>query len=964
MTPPFPQRLFLVLVAVAGLAAHPGLPSAASAQEKPTLTPDDYGQWETLGQAVLSPDGLWLAVGISRVDDQDELRIHRTDSDSVVVVPFGRSPRFSDDGAWLAYVIGISPDEREALQERREPVRNDMGLLNLRTGEQETIEEISSFSFSGDGRHLALRRYQPEEQESAGADAIVRDLDSGTSISFGNVAVLAWQDEGHLLAMTVDAADRVGNGVRLYDPVAGRIRSLDTDEAEYRELSWREEAADLAVLKTYTDDEHEDTAHVVLAWRELDEGDGEASVLDPRSSPGLLPGQRVVEHRAPSWSEDGSILFLGYQERIPVPEDEGEDEGGADEGDEAEGDVAEGDEGQGDAEGDREDGEGEGGGGEAGEDEEEERAGVEIWHSLDVDPVPQQRVRERQLRQRNHIGAWHLEDGRFLMLGGEHADQTTLLEGGGHVLNRDETPYDVDAMFNQQFYDLYAVDARSGAESPIRERITLAAQGSPEGRYAIWFEGEDWWTHDLSSGETRNITADLGGTFVNLDLTPTREQMPAFGVAGWTEDDRAVLINDRWDVWEVRADGSGGRRLTKGAEADVRYRAVQPDAEAEAFDAGEPVYYSTYSEWTKEAGFSRARPGSDPEALVWDDASYGSFRAALRKARDADLFVFRRERFDDSPDYFASGPDLDDATQVTRTNPFQDDYAWGRTELVEYENEWGRRLQGVLTYPAGYEPGRQYPMIVYHYELLSQGLHQYQVPDPTRYYNQQIWTHEGYFVFRPDIVYRDRRPGQSNVETLRPAVAAVLETGLVDPERVGLIGHSWGGYQTTFFVTQDDLFASAVAGAPLTNLMSMYLSFYWNSGGTDARIFEISQGRMQVPWWEDWDSYFNNSPVHHIETLNTPLLMMFGTEDGAVEFNQGVEFYNAARRAGKQMVMLVYEGENHGLAEEPNQLDYQTRILEWFGHYLKGEPAPDWITKGVPYLQQKDGPRAKRRVVS
>ncbi len=946
---------FLLLAAAAAL-----LTSDAVAQQKPTLTPDDYGQWETLGQVTLSPDGLWLAVGISRVNDEAELRIHRTDSDSVVVVPFGRSPQFSDDGAWLAYVIGISPDEREALQERREPVRNDMGLLNLRTGEQETIEDISSFSFSGDGRHLALRRYEPEEQETAGADAIVRTLASGTSISFGNVAALAWQDEGHLLAMTVDTEDRVGNGVRLYDPESGRISSLDTDDAEYRELSWREEAADLAVLKTYTDDEHDDTAHVALAWRNLDDGDGEALVLDPRESPALLPGQRVVEHRSPSWSDDGSILFLGYQERIPVPEDE---EAGADEGDDTESDEEQGDTGEDDAEGE-EDEEGEGDEGEADDDEEEERAGVEIWHTLDVDPVPQQRVRERQLRQRSQIAAWHLDDGRVLMLGGDRADQTTLLEGGGHVLNRDETPYDVDAMFSQQFYDLYAVDTGTGAESLVRERITLGAQGSPEGRYAVWFEGEDWWSHDLSSGETRNITGGLGGTFVNLDLTPTREQMPAFGLAGWTEDDESVLINDRWDVWEVQADGSSGRRLTRGAEDEVRYRAMQPDREAEAFDAGEPIYYSNYGQWTKEAGFSRARPGQDPESLIWDDASYGSFGGALRKARDADVFVFRRERFDDSPDYFATGPDLDDASQVTRTNPFQDDYAWGRTELVEYENEWGRRLQGALTYPADYEPGRQYPMIVYHYELLSQGLHQYQVPDPTRYYNQQIWTHEGYFVFRPDVVYRDRRPGQSNVETLRPAVAAVLETGLVDPERIGLIGHSWGGYQTTFFVTQDNLFASAVAGAPLTNLMSMYLSFYWNSGGTDARIFEISQGRMQVPWWEDWDSYFNNSPVHHIENLDTPLLMMFGTEDGAVEFNQGVEFYNAARRAGKHMVMLVYEGENHGLAEEPNQLDYQSRILEWFGHYLKGDPAPDWITKGVPYLLQKDGPRTKRRVVS
>ena len=183
---------------------------------------------------------------------------------------------------------------------------------------------------------------------------------------------------------------------------------------------------------------------------------------------------------------------------------------------------------------------------------------------------------------------------------------------------------------------------------------------------------------------------------------------------------------------------------------------------------------------------------------------------------------------------------------------------------------------------------------------------------------------------------------------------------MIDADRVGLIGHSWGGYQTTFFVTQDDLFAAAVAGAPLTNLMSMYLSFYWNTGGTDARIFEISQGRMQVPWWEDWDSYFNNSPLHHIQNLNTPLLMEFGTDDGAVEFNQGVEFYNAARRAGKHMVMLGYEGENHGLAREPNQRDYQSRILQWFAHYLKGEPAPEWITTGVPYLEQKDGLKKKQ----
>jgi dipeptidyl aminopeptidase/acylaminoacyl peptidase len=169
---------------------------------------------------------------------------------------------------------------------------------------------------------------------------------------------------------------------------------------------------------------------------------------------------------------------------------------------------------------------------------------------------------------------------------------------------------------------------------------------------------------------------------------------------------------------------------------------------------------------------------------------------------------------------------------------------------------------------------------------------------------------------------------------------------------VGLIGHSWGGYQTAFVPTQTDIFAAAVAGAPLTDLYSMYLSVYWNTGSTDARIFEISQGRMEVPPWQDLDSYLANSPVHHIEKLKTPMLVTFGTEDGAVDWDQGTIMYNAARRAGKDFVLLVYEGENHGLAKKPNQIDYHRRINEWFGHYLKGEEAAPWIKQGVKFLDK------------
>ena len=122
-----------------------------------------------------------------------------------------------------------------------------------------------------------------------------------------------------------------------------------------------------------------------------------------------------------------------------------------------------------------------------------------------------------------------------------------------------------------------------------------------------------------------------------------------------------------------------------------------------------------------------------------------------------------------------------------------------------------------------------------------------------------------------------------------------------------------------------------------------------------------SQGRMDKPFWRDVDNYVRNSPIHGLDNLNTPLLMAFGDKDGAVDWGQGVQMYNAARWAGKEdVVMLVYPGENHSLAKEENQVDYHHRILEWFGHYLKGEEAKKWITEGKSFLDRQKELEAKK----
>ena len=203
----------------------------------------------------------------------------------------------------------------------------------------------------------------------------------------------------------------------------------------------------------------------------------------------------------------------------------------------------------------------------------------------------------------------------------------------------------------------------------------------------------------------------------------------------------------------------------------------------------------------------------------------------------------------------------------------------------------------------------------------------------------------------PDITYKINDPGMSAVWSVLPALDAAIDTGVIDPDNVGLHGHSWGGYQPSFLVTQTDKFAAAVAGAPLTNMISMYSSIYWNSGGGNMAIFESSQGRFTGDYLEATDAYIRNSPVFFADRVQTPLIILHNDQDGAVDWNQGIEYYNTLRRLGKDVVMLQYVGENHGLRVPANQKDYTVRMREFFDHHLKGADAPAWLLEGVPHLK-------------
>jgi dipeptidyl aminopeptidase/acylaminoacyl peptidase len=274
--------------------------------------------------------------------------------------------------------------------------------------------------------------------------------------------------------------------------------------------------------------------------------------------------------------------------------------------------------------------------------------------------------------------------------------------------------------------------------------------------------------------------------------------------------------------------------------------------------------------------------------------------------------------------------------------------------LINYTSAKGDKLQGALYLPANYQPGKKYPLLVTIYEKRSNLANTYVNVNETSTPNRSIYTSRGYAVLDPDIVYRVNDPGMSAVWCVVPAVKAAIATGMIDSSNVGLWGHSWGGYQTAFLVTQTNIFKAAIAGAPLTDMVSMYGSIYWNTGAADQAIFESSQGRFKGNYADNYDAYIRNSPNFHAKNVKTPLIILADDKDGAVDFNQGITYFNTLRQMGKDVILLEYVGENHGLARPINQMDYAMRQKDWFDHYLEGAPAPDWMTKGIPRIKMDE----------
>lgn len=900
---PLPLWVLVLAAVLAGAAGARGQEFVASPAKRP-LPISEYRLWRTIVGETIAPDGRWVAWTYRRERGDDTLHVAALDSEVRYEIPRGSEPLFSDDGRWVAYFVSPPFAEAEAARREEKPVTRRVELLRLSNGERVSWEDAESFEFSRGGGHLLVRKRRKDPKaELRGRDVILRGLRAGYDELLGSVDEAAFNKPGTYLAYTVDAADGDGNGLYLLDLALGVRRPLDQGSGRYSRLTWSPEGDGVAVLRGTVPEGKTERENALVAVAGLDAPVARRVVFGSGGEGGLPKDWVFSEKGELTWSEDLATVFVGIKpqaEKLPPWPKEALP-----------------------------------------------LADVNIWHWAD-DRL--QSVQQRQAvrdRDRTFLAAAHLELRRVVPLADSAMQNVQPGRDGRWAVGTDASPYVSD--WKPPYADYYRVDPRTGERTLFLAGHLRTLGLSPDGAFFLYWKDGHVWLYDMASGRHRNLTERAPVSFVDEDYDHPGER-PPYGVAGWAKDGRGVLLNHRHDVWLQPLDGSPATNLTQGVgeREEIVLRYLRTDPEERFVDLDRPLLFTAYGRWTKREGFFELAHGR-MQGLVWEDRKFGR----PQKARNAERYLFTVQTFREFPDLWVSGRDFASRKRVTVANPQQDDYLWGFRILFEYTNRDGVRLQGTLAIPDTYEPGQRLPMIVRFYEDTSQDLHLYPTPAYRHAPNFAGYVSNGYLVMQPDIHFRTGTTHSDMLECVEAAVQKVIDMGYADPGRIGLSGHSFSGGGAAYIATRSKMFAAIAHGAAPINLVSEFNQLFKSSGQNNHRYDIYGQGRYGTNPYDDFQLYWDQSPISGVQNVTTPILYLHGEDDGTVNWEQGLEWYNALRFLGRPIIWLSYPKEGHGLQRLENRIDFQMRLQDFFDHHLKGAPAPDWMRSGVPYLEKE-----------
>ena len=922
---------------------------ASAAPGTKTITFADLMKFRAIAGPVISEDGKVVAYGLQPGRGDGEAVVHALATGSLVKVPLGASPVISKDGRFVAMVLKVPFAASE--KTGKDKPKPGMALVDVANGTVTRFENVEKFAFSDDSHWLAYQLPEARAAEKAasspraetatpglpaeaasnrraeaakaGGPLKLRDLATGTEREIASVAAFAFDPASKSLAIVVSAAEGKGNGVFVYallDTASAPVAAAQADKGRYESLTWAKDGHALAFLTGA----NKPTGSATLSiW------DAAARESKPVASSDQAPkGWSLPIKNDLAWSKDGKHLFFGFK-----PPQKGDDAAGGEKTDKnAAPDPYDFDAILAKVEGD-------------------------IWHSNDPRIIPQQKIMWPREKDRTYRAVLHVDGGKIVPLASLDLPDVAVPENAKVALATSDVPYLKESTWGEGGRDVFVVDLETGARTLVVKKLVGQPSMSPDGRFVAFFDGTNWRLFDTTAKTARVATGTLK-VILTDEQHDTPDAAPAYGLGGWVDDGASLLVYDRYDIWRIPTSGGEPVNLTgrAGRTAQITFRVVALErgergpggrgGGESSLTSREPLLLTADHNKEKNWGFyaaSFAKPGVE---LRLDQKKLFKF---IGKANKADAVLYSREDYGEFPDVWVSDLSFKTPKKVSDANPQIADFAWGTAELVDYKNQDGVPLQGVLIKPANYVPGRRYPVITYFYERESQLLYAFNEPVVNHRPSFAVYAGAGYAIFLPDVVFTIGHPGQSFVKCLIPGVQKLVDMGVADPKKLGLHGHSWGGYGTAYMVTQTGMFAAAVAGAPVANMTSAYDGIRWESGIARQAQYEKTQSRIGGSLWEKRDLFIENSPLFFVDRVTTPVLIEHGDEDGAVPWYQGIEFYLSLRREGKNVILLQYRGEPHHLQKFPNKLDYSIKMKQYFDHYLKGEPAADWITNGQPY---------------
>ncbi|MHB1146287.1 MAG: alpha/beta hydrolase family protein [Lutibacter sp.] len=904
-----------------------------SAQKK-ILNHAEVEIWNAIKNKAISSDGKYVIYSLEKGEQDQFLKIKDANANLIFEHDRAEEGKFTYNSKFAIFTVKPFKDSIRAMQRKKidkeKLPKDSLGIYNLTDKTLVKIANVKSYKipekWEGYVAYLlddvkADKKKKAENKETdsikpkaakkikkvgkdTGYHLVIRNLNLGKQDTVKFVKEFIFAKEGKRLAYVTSGADSTsGEGVYIIDLESNKISNIfKGDKAKYAQLSFSDSGKNLSFIVDADTTKIQVRPNELYLWR--DGNKLAKKLVDNTSSPKKY---MVSADGKITFSKDETKLYFGLAKPPIVKDTMLLDE---------------------------------------------EIVNVEVWTYNEPKLYTVQEIELKNDLKKSFETVIHLNNDKLIQLATLEFPEAEIANEGNAMfaLVNASMPYELESQWTgQNARDYAVVNTNTGETIEILKNMAGRVLLSPNGKYAYGYNPIDreWFTVNLALKKLKKLTS--GKVFYD-ELNDSPDHPNSYGLAGWTANDAAIIIYDRYDIWEFNPENGQSRKLTNGRDGKIVFRYAKIDAEERFIPINKDWLLTNFNEINKNSGYYKLNARTlKGEQLLMEPFSY----SIPVKARDREKVIFTKESFTEFPNILYSDLNFKNHTVISNANPQQSDYNWGTAELIKWTSLDGMELTGMLIKPENFDPNKKYPLLVNFYEKSSDDLNIHRAPVYGRSsINYSFYTSRGYVIFNPDIQYRIGYPGESAFNCVIPGITSLIEKGFIDKDNIGVQGHSWGGYQIAYLVTKTNIFKAAESGAPVANMISAYGGIRWWTGLSRQFQYEHTQSRIGGTPWEYPARYTENSPIFNMDKINTPLLIMHNDADGHVPWYQGIEFFTALRRLGKPSWFLNYNDEPHWPVKYQNRKDFNIRMAQFFDYYLKGDLKPIWMERGVPAMEK------------